>query len=90
MSKSQISEVIQTRTGFEFLLVEDHLQAGLQPLDKVQADILNTIHAQKVQPLLRDYLAELREQSNIIVKPGYNDSALLSGANVASADKSHP
>jgi peptidyl-prolyl cis-trans isomerase SurA len=89
MGKNQISEVIQTRTGFEFLLVEDHLQAGLQPLDNVQADIRNTIHAQKVQPLLRDYLAELREQSNIIVKPGYNDSALLSGANVASADKSH-
>jgi peptidyl-prolyl cis-trans isomerase SurA len=90
MSKNQISEVIQTRTGFEFLLVEDHLQPGLQPLDKVQADILNTIRAQKLQPLLRDYLAALREQSNIIVNPGYNDSALLSGANIASPDKSHP
>jgi peptidyl-prolyl cis-trans isomerase SurA len=90
MSTRQISDVIQTRTGFEFLLVGDHLQAGLQPLDKVQADILNTIRAQKLQPLLRDYLAELREQSNIIVSPGYNDSALLSGANIASPDKSHP
>jgi peptidyl-prolyl cis-trans isomerase SurA len=89
MSKYQLTEVIQTRTDFEFLLVEDHLQAGLQPIDKVQSDIRNTIHAQKVQPLLRDYLAGLREQSNITVKPGYNDSALLSGANVASTDKSH-
>jgi peptidyl-prolyl cis-trans isomerase SurA len=89
MSKGQISEVIQTRTDFEFLRVDDHLQAGLQPLDKVEAEIRNTIHAQKVQPLLRDYLAELREQSNIIVKPGYNDSALLSGAKVTSRDKSH-
>jgi peptidyl-prolyl cis-trans isomerase SurA len=89
MSKGQISDVIQTRTGFEFLLAEDHLQAGLQPLDKVEADIRHAIHAQKVQPLLRDYLAELREQSNIIVKPGYRDSALLSGANLPSPDKSH-
>src|SRR6202167_506712 len=89
MKKYQLTDVIQTRTDFEFLLVEDHLQAGLQPIDKVQSDIRNTIHAQKVQPLLRDYLANLREQSNITVKPGYNDSALLSGANVASADKSH-
>ena len=62
MSKGQVSDVIQTRTGFEFLLVDDHFQAGLQPLDNVEADIRNTIHAQKVQPLLRDYLAELREQ----------------------------
>jgi peptidyl-prolyl cis-trans isomerase SurA len=89
MSKGQISDVIQTRTGFEFLLVEDHLQAGLQPIDKVQTDIRQAIHAQKTQPLLRDYLAELREQSNIIVKPGYRDSALLSGANLPLPDKSH-
>ena len=32
---------------------------------------------------------ELREQSYIIVKPGYTDSALLSGANVPPPDKSH-
>jgi peptidyl-prolyl cis-trans isomerase SurA len=90
MNKGQISEVIQTRTGFEFLKVEDHFQAGLQPLDAVQADIFNTIHAQKTLPLMRDYLGELREQSNIMVKAGYNDSALLSGANIPSPDKSHP
>ena len=89
MRKYQLTDVIQTRTGFEFLLVEDHLQAGLESIDKVQTEIRNTIHAQKVQPLLRDYLAGLREQSNITIKPGYNDSALLSGANVASTDKSH-
>ena len=89
MNRGQISDVIQTRTDFEFLRVDDHPQAGLQPLDKVEADIRNTVHAQKVQPLLRDYLANLREQSNIIVKPGYNDSALLSGANIPLPDKSH-
>jgi peptidyl-prolyl cis-trans isomerase SurA len=88
MSKGQISDVIQTRTGFEILKVEDHLQAGLQPLEKVEPDIRNTLHAQKMQPLIRDYLAELREQSYIILKPGYTDSALLSGANVPSPDKS--
>jgi peptidyl-prolyl cis-trans isomerase SurA len=89
MSKGQISEVIQTRTDFEILKVEDHLQAGLQPFEKVEPDIRSSIVAQKMQPRIRDYLAELREQSNIILKPGYNDSALLSGANVPQPDKSH-
>ena len=50
MSKGQISDVIQTRTGFEILKVEDHVQAGLQPLEKVEPDIRNTLHAQKMQP----------------------------------------
>jgi hypothetical protein len=30
-------------------------------------------------PRLREYLAELREQSYVIVKPGYTDTALLIG-----------
>ncbi len=81
MSKGQISDVIQTRTGFEILKVEDHLPAEVQPVNKVEADIRNTIHAQKMQPRMRDYLAELREQSYITVKPGYRDSALLTGGN---------
>ncbi|MFZ0085526.1 MAG: peptidylprolyl isomerase [Candidatus Acidiferrales bacterium] len=89
LSKGQISDVIQTRTGFEILKVEDHLPAGAQPLDKVEPDIRNTLRAQKMQPRIRDYLAELREQSYITVKPGYRDSALLSGANAARQDKSH-
>src|SRR5580692_8751240 len=89
MSKGEISEVIQTRTGFEILKVEDHLQAGLQPFEKVEPDIHGVILAQKMQPRIRDYLAELREQSNIVVKPGYNDSALLSGANVPQPDNAH-
>jgi peptidyl-prolyl cis-trans isomerase SurA len=91
MSKGQITTVIQTRAGFEFLKVEDRLQAELQPMDKVEDGIRNTLYAQKVQPRIRVYLAELREQSYVIVKPGYTDSALLTGANLAPPDKnSHP
>ena len=89
MSKGQISDVIQTRTDFEILKVDDHLQAGLQPFEKVEPDIRGIILAQKMQPRIRDYLAELREQSNIIIKPGFNDSALLSGANVPQPDRTH-
>jgi len=87
MSKGQITDVIQTRAGFEFLKVEDHLQAGVQPMDKVEDAIRNTLYAQKVQPRIRVYLAELREQSYVTVQSGYTDSALLIGANVVSPDK---
>jgi peptidyl-prolyl cis-trans isomerase SurA len=91
LGKGRITEVIQTRTGFEFLKVEDHFQAEVQPMDKVETQIRDTIYAQKMQPRMREYLAELREESYVIVKPGYVDSALLIGANLAAPDKnSHP
>jgi len=89
MSKGQITDVIQTRTGFEILKVEDHLPAEVQPLDKVETQIQNTLYGQKMQPRMRQYLAELREQSYVTVKPGYSDSALLTGASVTPPDKSH-
>src|SRR5271155_5719880 len=36
MDKGQITDVIQTKTGFEILKVENHYKAGLQPVDKVE------------------------------------------------------
>ena len=77
LNSGQITEVIQTRANFEFLKVDDHLPAEVQPLEKVENGIRNTLYAQKVQPRIRVYLAELREQSYVIVMPGYTDSALL-------------
>ena len=35
LDKNGITDVIQTKTGFEILKVNEHYQAGLQPLDKV-------------------------------------------------------
>jgi peptidyl-prolyl cis-trans isomerase SurA len=79
MSKGQTTGVIQTKTGFEILRVNDHYQAGLQPLAKVERQIENKLYMQKMEPALRDYLAQLREESYITVKPGYKDSAAVPG-----------
>jgi peptidyl-prolyl cis-trans isomerase SurA len=82
MDKGQMSDVIQTKEGFEILKVEAHFQAGLQPLDKVENEIMNRIYSQKMQPTMREYLGQLREQSYVMVKPGYTDSAAVPGASV--------
>jgi peptidyl-prolyl cis-trans isomerase SurA len=82
LDKGQMTDVIQTKTGFEILKVEAHFEAGLQPLDKVENEIMNRIYAQKMQPTMREYLGQLREQSYVMVKPGYTDSAAVPGASV--------
>jgi peptidyl-prolyl cis-trans isomerase SurA len=79
LKKGGLSNVIQTKTGFEILKVYDHNDAGLQPLDKVQGEITSKIYQERVDPALRDYLAELREESYITVKPGYTDTAAVPG-----------
>jgi peptidyl-prolyl cis-trans isomerase SurA len=82
MDKGQMTPVIQTKTGFEVLRVEAHYEAGLQPQDKVENEIMNRIYGQKMQPTMREYLGQLREQSYVMVKPGYTDSAAVAGASV--------
>jgi len=82
LQKGGLTDVIETKTGFEILKVVDHYQAGQQPLDKVRRDIENEIYMSKMQPALRTYLAQLREESYVTVKPGFNDSAAVAGAGV--------
>ncbi|MGC2332545.1 MAG: peptidylprolyl isomerase [Candidatus Acidiferrales bacterium] len=82
LDKNGITDVIQTRTGFEVLKVNEHYQAGVQPLDKVSDQITNILYKQKMDPAMRDYLAELREESYVTVKPGFVDTAAVPGATV--------
>jgi peptidyl-prolyl cis-trans isomerase SurA len=79
LKKGDLTGVIQTKTGFEILKVSDHNAAGLQTLDAVEGEITSKIYQQKVDPALRDYLAELREESYITVKPGFTDTAAIPG-----------
>jgi peptidyl-prolyl cis-trans isomerase SurA len=82
MDKGQVTDVIQTKTGFEILKVENHFQAGLQPMDKVENEVMNRLYMQKMEPQMRDYLGQLRQESYVMVKPGYTDSAAVAGASV--------
>ena len=75
LNRSQMTEVMETKTGFEILQVRERYDAGEQPLDKVEPEISNKLYEQKMEPGLRTYLATLREDSFVQVKPGYTDTA---------------
>jgi peptidyl-prolyl cis-trans isomerase SurA len=77
LNKNQLTDVIQTKTGFEVLKVLEHFEAGLQPVEKVEPEIENRIYAERMAPILRNYLGELREESYVVVKPGYVDTAAV-------------
>ena len=82
LNRGDMTDVIQTKAGFEILKVEEHYQAGQQPFDKVENEITNKFYQDKMQPALRSYLAELREESYLTIKPGYVDSASTGGNSV--------
>jgi peptidyl-prolyl cis-trans isomerase SurA len=82
MNRGDMTGVIQTKAGFEILKVEEHYQAGQQPFDKVENEITNKFYQERMQPALRSYLAELREESYLTIKPGFVDSASMGGNSI--------
>lgn len=75
LQKNQLTDVIRTKQGFIFLQVVEHYPAGQQPFEKVEPEITSIIYQQRMGPALRTYLKTLREESYVVVKPGYNDTA---------------
>jgi len=80
LNKGQMTDVIRTKTGFLVLRVDQRFEAGLQPIDKVENEITNRLYGQKMEPALRRYLQTLREESYVVVKPGYVDTAAVASA----------
>lgn len=77
LNRSQMTEVMETKTGFEILQVRERYQAGEQPLDKVEPEISNKLYEQHMEPGMRAYLTTLREDSYVQIKPGYTDTAAV-------------
>jgi peptidyl-prolyl cis-trans isomerase SurA len=74
LQPGEFTSPIRTRQGFVILRVNDHIQAGTPPLDRVRDQIQEQLYSQKIQPALREYLTKLREDAYIDIKPGYTDT----------------
>lgn len=77
MNRNELTDVVRTKQGYIVLKVEQRYEAGIQPLEKVEGEIANRLMYQKLPPKLRQYLAKLREESFVVVKPGYVDTAAV-------------
>jgi peptidyl-prolyl cis-trans isomerase SurA len=77
LNRNQMTDVMETKTGFEILQVRERFDAGEQPLDKVEPEISNKLYEANMEPGMRAYLKTLREDSYVQIKPGYTDTAAV-------------
>jgi peptidyl-prolyl cis-trans isomerase SurA len=75
MKKNELTDVMDTKQGYLILQVMEHYEEGMQPLNKVENEITDRLYSARMEPALRDYLKTLREQSYVVIKPGYQDMA---------------
>jgi peptidyl-prolyl cis-trans isomerase SurA len=77
LNRNQMTDVFETKTGFEILQVQERYEAGEQPLEKVEPEISNKLYEAAMEPGMREYLKTLREDSYLQIKPGYTDTAAV-------------
>ena len=75
MKKNELTGVLETKQGFLILQVMEHYAEGQQPLPKVEAEITDKLYSERMEPALRNYLKTLREQSYVVIKPGFQDAS---------------
>jgi len=75
MKRNELTDVMETKQGFLVLQVLEHYDEGEQALDKVQNEISEKLYNERLEPAVREYLKTLRQQSYVIIKPGYQDIA---------------
>jgi peptidyl-prolyl cis-trans isomerase SurA len=75
MKKNELTDVMETKQGFLILQVLEHYDEGEQSLAKVKNEIMDKLYSARMEPAMREYLKTLREQSYVVIKPGYQDAA---------------
>ena len=75
MKRNELTDVMETKQGFLILQVLEHYDEGEQPFEKVKNEISDHLYNEKLEPAVREYLKTLREQSYVVIKPGYAELA---------------
>src|ERR1700730_8872783 len=82
MKKNELTEVMETKQGFLVLQVLEHYDEGEQSLAKVKNEIMDKLYSARMDPAMREYLKTLREQSYVVIKPGFQDIAGGGGSEI--------
>jgi peptidyl-prolyl cis-trans isomerase SurA len=75
MKRNELTDVMETKQGFLILQVLEHYDEGQQSFEKVKNEIMDRLYNEKLEPAMREYLKTLREQSYVVIKPGYAELA---------------
>jgi peptidyl-prolyl cis-trans isomerase SurA len=84
--RGYVTDPINTGNGFLILKVDEHQKAGLAEFEEVQNEITGKLFQPRMQPELRKFLTQLRQDAFLEIKPGYEDTGAVPGKNTAWMD----
>jgi peptidyl-prolyl cis-trans isomerase SurA len=80
LKAGETTEPIRTKQGYVILKVTQHTGGGTPDFASVRTQVEEAAFMSRMQPALRAYLAQLRQNAYIDVRPGYVDTAAVPNA----------
>lgn len=81
-----VTDPIRQSNGFLILRVEERYQAGLQPFELVENEIMDALFRPRMDPALRTYLTKLRQEAFLQIRSGYVDTGAAPGKDTSWKD----
>jgi peptidyl-prolyl cis-trans isomerase SurA len=90
LNRNEMTPVMQAGNGFIVIQVEQRYEAGVQPLDKIEQEVTSRLAATQMPAKLRVYLAQLRKDSFVQVRPPYVDTGATGESDFSIAEAKNP
>jgi peptidyl-prolyl cis-trans isomerase SurA len=74
LKSGQYTDPIRTRQGFIIFKVDQHIPGGVPAFKDVESQVEQNFYLARMEPAMREYLTQMREEAYIETKPGYVDS----------------
>jgi peptidyl-prolyl cis-trans isomerase SurA len=74
LKTGQYTDPILTREGYIILKVEQHTPAGPRPFKDVEPDVEQAYYVSQMEPAIRTFLNQMRDEAFIQIKKGYVDA----------------
>tara|TARA_Y100000588_G_scaffold395176_1_gene520830 strand:+ start:5830 stop:6996 length:1167 start_codon:yes stop_codon:yes gene_type:complete len=84
--RGYITDPIKGPNGYLILKVETKYREGQAELSEVREEIRHRLMSPRYEPEVRKFLAELREEAYIEIRPGYIDSGAIPGKDTSWTD----
>ena len=74
LKSGQYTEPIRTKQGFVILKVLQHVPGGVPEFKDVEQDVEQNYYMSRMEPAMRAYLTQMRDEAYLETAPGYTDS----------------
>lgn len=84
---NQYTDPIQIRSGYLILRLLERFSPGIPTFEEVEPRVQEVLYNQRMEPKLREYLTELRNDSYIFLAPGYVDTGAETPGSALTSEK---